>query len=460
MMHIQEAASAINARWQGSDVLFTGVSTDSRTLSQGDLFVALSGERFDGHRFIDVAQKQGAVAAMVKQEFDGTALATEFPLMRVSDTQLGLGQLAAYWRNRFTLPLVAITGSNGKTTVKEMLAAILRKAAGERMSGAEGSSQRVLATLGNLNNEIGMPLMLLRLREFHQYGVIEMGMNHAGEIDYLSRLAKPDVAVITNASTAHIAGLGSVEAIAQAKGEIFSGLNECGTAIINADDSYAPLWRELAGQRKIITFGFDKQSTITAEFETDVCGSSVRLHLPDGTQHVKLAVPGVHNVRNGLAAAAAAVALDVDGETIAVGLAAFEGVKGRLQIKHGLNQSVVIDDCYNANPESVRAALSVLAEAEGTRILVLGDMGELGAASVDLHRAIGEAARQFKVDKLLTLGKLSKYASDAYGQGARHFEDLEAMLETLMNSLGAGVTVLIKGSRFMQMERVVDRLTE
>ena len=457
-MHIQEAAHALNARWQGQDVLFTGVSTDSRTLHQGDLFVALSGERFDGHRFVDAAQRQGAVAAMVKLEFDETALATEFPLMRVSNTQLGLGQLAAYWRKRFTLPLVAVTGSNGKTTVKEMLAAILRKASREKAQGAERHSQRVLATLGNLNNEIGMPLMLLRLRENHQYGVIEMGMNHAGEIAYLTQLAKPDVAVITNASTAHIAGLGSAEAIAQAKGEIFSGLDESGVAIINADDCYAPLWRELAGKRKIIEFGLDKKAPVTAEFETDVCGSTVRLHLPSGTQNVNLGVPGIHNVRNSLAAAAAAVALDVDGETIAAGLESFEGVTGRLQRRRGLNQSVLIDDCYNANPESVRAALSVLAEAAGTKILVLGDMGELGTASGNLHRSIGEDARRFDLDKLFTIGKWSKYTSDAYGQGAQHFDDMETLLETLEHCLDADVTVLIKGSRFMQMERIADRL--
>lgn len=459
-MYLQEAAKALNTQWQGRDVLFTGVSTDSRALQQGDLFVALTGERFDGHRFVHAAHKQGAVAAMVKLEFDEKALSVEFPLMRVNNTRLGLGQLAAHWRSRFSLPFVAITGSNGKTTVKEMLAAILRQAAGEKTVKKEVDvdSSRVLATLGNLNNDIGVPLMLLRLRENHQYAVIEMGMNHAGEITYLTQLAKPDVAVITNASAAHIAGLSTVDAIAQAKGEIFAGLNEFGTAIINADDNYAPLWRELSGKRKIIEFGFNTNAQVTAEFKTEIHGSKVQLRLPDGVYDVYLKVPGIHNVKNALAAAAAATALEVDGRTIKAGLESFTGVKGRLEVKQGQNRSVLIDDSYNANPESVRAALTVLSAAAGKKILVLGDMGELGKASVDLHRTIGEEARTFNLDKFMTLGELSRHASDVYGQGAQHYSDIEVLLNELGNCLDADTTVLVKGSRFMQMERVINRL--
>jgi len=396
----------------------------------------------------------------VKLGFDETALSAEFPLIQVDNTLPALGRLAAYWRKRFSLPLVAITGSNGKTTVKEMLAAILRQAVKENpvKTDAVDNSTRVLATLGNLNNDIGVPMMLLRLREFHQYAVIEMGMNHAGEIAYLTQLAKPDVAVITNASAAHIAGLGSIDAIARAKGEIFAGLNESGIAIINADDYYAPLWRELVGKRKIVEFGFNAHAQITADFGGDIQGSRIRLRLPDGWYDVNLKLPGIHNVKNAMAAAAAAMALDVDGSTISAGLESFEGVKGRLEIKQGRNRSVLIDDSYNANPESVRAALAVLSTAPGKKILVLGDMGELGETSIDLHRDIGDAARTSNLDRLMTVGELSRHASDVYGQGAQHYQDLEVLMTDLEQCLDAETTVLVKGSRFMQMERVIKRL--
>lgn len=458
MMRLQEAAEALNARWQGNDVLFTGVSTDSRTLCPGELFVALTGERYDGHRFVRAAREQGAVAAMVGLEIDDAIRINDIPLIQVKDTRLSLGQLAAHWRHRFSMPLVAITGSNGKTTVKEMLASILCQAVGENTAASTDRISQVLATVGNLNNDIGVPLMLLRLREIHRYAVIEMGMNHVGEIACLTRLARPDVAVITNAGAAHIEGLGSIDAVAGAKGEIFAGLNQQGTAVINADDKYAPLWRTLIGEKSVIEFGFEATTQVTAEFTSEVYGSAVQLKLPDGVQNISLKVPGIHNIRNSLAAAAAAVALGVNGKTIAAGLECFKGVKGRLQIKQGKNHSVLIDDSYNANPESVKAALAVLAGAAGRKILVLGDMGELGNASGDLHRTIGEAARLFKLDGLLTLGDLSKHASDAYGRGAQHFSTMEALLDDLQNILAADVTVLVKGSRFMHMERVIDRL--
>jgi UDP-N-acetylmuramoyl-tripeptide--D-alanyl-D-alanine ligase len=457
-MRLQEAAEVLSARRQGDDVMFAGVSTDSRTVHPGELFIALSGEKFDGHRFVRAAREQGAVAAMVEHDLDDAAVSTDFPLVCVKNTRSSLGQLAAHWRQRFSMPLAAITGSNGKTTVKEMLASILSQATGEGAASPANQSSRVLATVGNLNNEIGVPLMLLRLRENHQYAVIEMGMNHAGEIAYLTGLAQPDVAVITNAGAAHIEGLGSIEAVARAKGEIFAGLSQQGTAVINANDEYAPLWRTLIGNRRAIEFGFNVSAQVTAEFTSEAYGSRVQLKLPDGIQDVNLKVPGIHNIRNSLAAAAAAVALGVNGRTIATGLEHFKGVKGRLQIKQGRNKSVLIDDSYNANPESVKAALAVLAAAAGKKILVLGDMGELGKAACDLHRTIGEEARLLKLDRLLTLGELSRCASDAYGQGAQHFSDMETLLDNLENWLDADVTVLVKGSRFMQMERIINRL--
>ncbi|MEZ5624020.1 MAG: UDP-N-acetylmuramoyl-tripeptide--D-alanyl-D-alanine ligase [Nitrosomonas sp.] len=457
-MRLQEAAEVLNARRQGDNVLFTGVSTDSRTVCPGELFVALTGENYDGHQFVRAAREQGAVAAMVEHDLNDAALSTDFPLVCVENTRSSLGQLSARWRQRFSMPLAAVTGSNGKTTVKEMLAAILRCAVEEGAVGPDDCPSRVLATVGNLNNDIGVPLMLLRLREIHQYAVIEMGMNHAGEIAYLTRLAQPDVAVITNAGAAHIEGLGSVEAVARAKGEIFAGLSQQGTAVINADDDYASLWRTLIGKRRVIDFGFSAKAQVSAEFKSEPYGSTIQLKLPDGIQHVTLKVLGTHNIRNGLAAAAAAVALGVNSGAIVAGLERFKGVQGRLQIKQGRNRSVLIDDSYNANPESVKAALAVLAAAAGKKILILGDMGELGKTARDLHRTIGEEARLLKLDELMTVGELSRCASDAYGQGARHFNDMETLLDSLENRLDAGVTVLVKGSRFMHMERIVNRL--
>lgn len=457
-MRLQEAAEVLNARRQGDNVLFTGVSTDSRTVCPGELFVALTGENYDGHQFVRAAREQGAVAAMVEHDLNDAALSTDFPLVCVENTRSSLGQLSARWRQRFSMPLAAVTGSNGKTTVKEMLAAILRCAVEEGAVGPDDCPSRVLATVGNLNNDIGVPLMLLRLREIHQYAVIEMGMNHAGEIAYLTRLAQPDVAVITNAGAAHIEGLGSVEAVARAKGEIFAGLSQQGAAVINADDDYAPLWRTLIGKRRVIDFGFSAKAQVSAEFKSEPYGSTIQLKLPDGIQHVTLKVPGTHNIRNGLAAAAAAVALGVNSGAIVAGLERFKGVQGRLQIKQGRNRSVLIDDSYNANPESVKAALAVLAAAAGKKILILGDMGELGKTARDLHRTIGEEARLLKLDGLMTVGELSRCASDAYGQGARHFNDMETLLDSLENRLDADVTILVKGSRFMHMERIVNRL--
>jgi UDP-N-acetylmuramoyl-tripeptide--D-alanyl-D-alanine ligase len=452
MMTIKEAAQMLCADWSGKDVLFTGVSTDSRTLKQGNLFVALTGENFDGSRFVGNAVEKGAVAAMLNQAADSNDLPVNIPLIRVKDTRLGLGQLAASWRNRFTLPVIAVTGSNGKTTVKEMIASILRQVT------VNESVDSILATEGNLNNDIGVPQMLLRLRQHHRYAVIEMGMNHKGEISYLTQLAKPTVALITNAGEAHIEGLGSVEAVARAKAEIFEELDRQGTAIINADDRYASLWRKCAGSRQIMDFGLRERARITAEYQTHSLISRMQLKLPDGIAEVELQVSGMHNIYNALAAAAATAALGISKELIASGLGSFRGVRGRMENKSGLRHARLIDDTYNANPESVRAALAVLAATQGKRILVLGDMGELGQSAVDLHRTIGRNARKAGLDQLLTLGELSAYATEEFGKGAQHFNTLDELLDVAKRLLADDVTLLIKGSRFMQMERVVKQL--
>jgi len=467
MMSLQEAAQVVSATLVGvqhdrpvaGKIDFTGVSTDSRALARGDLFVALVGPNFDGHDFIVQARDRGAMAALVQQDRLTGDQEYGIPLIQVQNTRLALGQLAAYWRKRFTVPLVAVTGSNGKTTVKEMIASILRRAAEQAAGGVQTDTpDAVLATQGNLNNDIGMPLTLLRLRERHRYAVIEMGMNHPGEISYLTRLAKPSVALITNAGDAHIQGLGSVEAVARAKGEIFEGLGQQGIAVINADDLHNGLWRELAGGRQIIDFGLKSKAKVSAAYKLAFSGAQMTLILPQGIEEVTLQVPGEHNVRNALAAAAAAVAVGVPSKTIASGLSVFGGVKGRMQKKCGVRGATLIDDCYNANPDSVRAALAVLARAEGKKVLVLGDMGELGDKGREFHEQIGDEARIAGIDELMALGDLSAYAAEKFGSGARHFRKMEDLLADIETLPGPDVTLLIKGSRFMQMERVVKRL--
>ncbi len=342
------------------------------------------------------------------------SLAQDIPLLLVDDTRLALGRLAGWWRSQFAIPVVAITGSNGKTTVKEMLASILREAA--------GSADAVLATQGNLNNDIGMPLTLLQLNAAHRYAVIEMGMNHPGEIDYLTRIAVPDVALINNASGAHLEGLGSVEAVAQAKGEIFAGLRHHGTAVINSDDSHAPIWRTLAGAHPLLEFGLNANADVSGTWHPLGGGQRLDVTAPQGMFAADLQVPGAHNALNALAATAAATVLNIPLETIAAGLEKFSGVAGRLQRKPGLHGASLIDDTYNANPASMRAAISVLAQATGKRILVLGDMGELGGEAAALHAEIGAEARRAGIERLYALGDLSVNTVREFGSGARHFD--------------------------------------
>jgi UDP-N-acetylmuramoyl-tripeptide--D-alanyl-D-alanine ligase len=447
MFRLDEAAVALGWHRSGPDVVVRGVTTDSRSIEPGDLFVALAGERFDGHDFVDRALAAGAAAALVsatvRVKTAGAAL------LLTGDTRVALGALASWWRARFDLPLVGITGSNGKTTVKDMLAGILR---------AEAGAEAVLATAGNLNNDIGLPLMLLRLRARHRFAVIEMGMNHLGEIAYLARLARPAVAAINNAGTAHVGELGSRDNIARAKGEIFEGLRVEGVKVINADDRYGALWRSLAPGHRIVDFALDAPAAVTGTFELTDGGSLVTIATPDGAAVARLRVPGIHNVRNALCAAAAAHALGIAPVTIAAGLSAFEGTKGRLQRKAGPGGSVIIDDTYNANPDSMQAAITWLAGLPGKRIFVMGDMGELGAESDVRHVEIGEFARDHGLDALFALGEASAGAARAFGEGARHFEDPDALVAAIEPECDAATKVLVKGSRFMRMERIVARL--
>ncbi|OYY45760.1 MAG: UDP-N-acetylmuramoyl-tripeptide--D-alanyl-D-alanine ligase [Gallionellales bacterium 35-53-114] len=449
MMPLSKVAQVLGGELVGQDVEFDAVSTDSRSINKGDLFVALHGDKFDGSQYVSLAAEKGAVAALVNAEsYHGETMPC--PLVLVKDTRLALGKLAGYWRDQFAIPLVAITGSNGKTTVKEMLTAILREAA--------GSEEAVLATQGNFNNDIGMPLTLLRLRKQHKYAVIEMGMNHTGEIDYLTRLASPDVAIINNAGSAHIANLGSLEAIAQAKGEIFAGLAKQGTAVISADEKFAPMWRVLAGSHPLVEFALDAPASVSAKAQVLDFIQLIEVATPLGKFAAKLQVPGLHNVRNALAATAAAVALKISPTVIAAGLEKFSGVAGRLQRRPALHGAVVIDDSYNANPMSLLAAIEVLTQARGKKMLVLGDMGELGIEASKMHAEMGAAARKLGVNQLYALGELSSYAVKEFGAGARHFLSAEELLEALKKELAADCTVLVKGSRFMKMERVVKEL--
>ena len=445
MMDLQEAARATGGKLQGANARFAGVTTDSRKLSAGDLFVALKGERFDGHAYVAEAMSRGAVAAMVSQP---AAVPMPLPQVVVPDTRIALGRLAGHWRGRFAMPLVALTGSNGKTTVKEMLTAILAVHCGSR--------SMVLATQGNLNNDIGMPLTLLGLREQHRYAVIEMGMNHEGEIDYLTRIAQPGVALVNNAQRAHVGILGSVEAIARAKGEIYAGLKPSGIAIVNADDAFAGYWKKLNAGRRIVTFGLSGDADVRATVE----GPQVRFVTPADAFAVVLQVSGEHNVRNALAACAAAHALEIPPRDMQDALSHFAGVPGRLQRRPGRSGSTVIDDTYNANPESMKAAIRVLAMQAGRTVFVMGDMGELGSESAAMHAEVGAFARESHVDALLATGEASRRAVDAFGRGARHFDSIEELVEAAGHEAAQGATILVKGSRFMQMERVADALAQ
>lgn len=446
---LSELAAAVGGRCRGADRRFCGVSTDTRTLRAGDLFIALRGPRFDAHDFLEEARTGGAVGALIDRPVD-----TELPAVCVDDTRAALGRLAAHWRGRFDIPVIGVTGSNGKTTVKEMLGAILAQ------RGA------ALVTQGNLNNDIGVPLTLLGLGRGHRHAVIEMGAGRPGDIDRLSRIAHPAVAVITNAAPAHLAGFGDVTGVARAKGEIFNGLDEDGTAVINIDDPHAGLWRALAGRRRIITFGLGRHAEVRASAlrVNEPPGCAFTLHTPAGDAEVRLGLAGRHNVMNALAAAAAAGAVGMTLAEIVRGLESVQPVPHRLQLRRGIGGARLIDDTYNANPASVSAALEVLAAATGLKLLVLGDMGELGDGARALHEQIGRQARDAGIDRLYALGELARSAATAFGEGARHFSASGALSDALRAELAGAVpgappvTVLVKGSRSMRMEQVADAL--
>ena len=450
-MSLSKAAAAINANFSGEDILFSGCSTDSRTIEDGNLFIALTGENFDGHDYASLAEENGASSLMLEREISHTK-----PTLQVKDTRKAMGLLAKCWRDEINIPLVAITGSNGKTTVKEMVSSILSEIS------------EVHATSGNFNNDIGVPLTMFGLDKKHQYAVIEMGANHPGEIEWLSSIANPNVAVITQCAPSHLEGFGSIEGVAKAKAEIYSGLQSNGTAIINADDEYAAFWKDTCEHLNQRSFGIESEhADVRAnniEPLTESASIQFELVCDQGTIEIVLPLSGEHNVMNALAASACCLSLDVSLTSIKKGLENMLPVKGRLQVKAGKQGSRIIDDTYNANPKSLEAALKVLSRYKGSRYLVLGDMGELGETATELHKDAGKIAKQLGIDKIFTLGELSINTLQGFGSHSFHFESHDELNQALMNLLDEDededATVLVKGSRAMQMERVVNALTE
>jgi UDP-N-acetylmuramoyl-tripeptide--D-alanyl-D-alanine ligase len=441
-MRLNKIAGLLNGKLIGSDAYVTAVSTDSRSLNSGALFVAIQGPRFDGHEFVNAAQRQGAVGAVVSRTLPST-----LPQIRVADTRLALGGLGAAWRERFCGPLIALTGSNGKTTVKEMLAAILR---------CRGD---VLATAGNQNNDIGVPLTLLRLGK-EQYAVIEMGANHRGEIGYLSNLVQPDVALITNAGPAHLEGFGDLNGVAQGKGEIFQGLRSPGVAVINRDDPYAAYWTSLLRNRDIVDFSLEHPAQVEGRV-LDLAHNHLRLSVAGRSVEMKLPLPGLHNLRNALAAAAASIAVGATLDEIQQGLQSSYVVSGRLQYLQGNNGVTVINDTYNANPASLHAALRTVGAVQGDKWLVLGDMAELGAEAEVLHKEAGILARAASFQRCYAIGNYSRRTAVAFGAEGMHYNNVEELIRELQWAIaqcGEKLTILIKGSRSMHMERVVDAL--
>lgn len=422
------------------------LSTDSRTLSTGDVFLALQGDNFDGHRYLEQVQKAGASAAIVAQRQNEVKL----PQIVLGDTRQALHQLAYAWRERFTLPLIAVTGSNGKTTTKEMVASILRAWLGE---------EQVLATLGNLNNDLGVPLSILRLRSVHQAAVLELGMNHPGEISVLAAMAQPTIALVNNAQREHQEFMHTVAAVAQENGSVLSYLPQEGVAVFPGDEEYTELWSSLSAGRKQVRFGFDRHHEVYADdIFAEPAHTRFTLHLGNDEGTVTLATPGVHNLRNALAAAACAQAAGAPLSAIVTGLEAFRPVSGRMQAKSLTSGFQLIDDTYNANPDSVRAAIDVLAQLSGRKVLVLGNMAEIGDSCTEAHAEVGTYAKERGVDELLTLGNDARHAAQAFGARAHQFEafeDMVAYLQALEPS-----HILIKGSRSARMERVVSALED
>jgi UDP-N-acetylmuramoyl-tripeptide--D-alanyl-D-alanine ligase len=439
-------AQACGGELIGADRAYSGVSSDTRTLKHGELFAALRGPRFNANDFVAAAQAAGAAGALVD-----TRVEHSITQILVNDTLQALQVSSAAWRAQFTLPVVGVAGSNGKTTCKEMTAAILQR------------TGETLHTRGSLNNHIGVPLTLHRIEATHRHAVIEIGTNHPGEVAALCKLARPTVGLITNAGAEHLEGFGTIEGAARAEGEMIADLDATHTAVLNADDEFAPLWRGMTRAR-VITFGIDQPADYTArDIHTAIGGEGFvtrfQMGTPRCTQAIEMQLAGRHNVLNALCAAAAAVAAGASLDDVRQGLATMRPVPGRLQFKTAPSGAWIVDDSYNANPSSMKAGIEVLANVDARRWLVMGDMGELGDAAVESHAEIGRFARLHGVDRLFATGKLSALAVEAFGSGAEWFADSETLARAVGAELTREVCVLVKGSRSSRLERVVDALT-
>lgn len=477
---LAQIASSLCVDLVGEDRIFSKISINTRTLEKGDLFVAIQGDNFDAHEYIEQAEEKGACALVVERCCSST-----LPQIIVENTRVALGDIASLWSSAFSLPIVAITGSCGKTSVKEMTAAIFQQTYIDNATEKEV----ILSTKGNLNNDIGVPLTLLRLKKEHKVAVVELGANHIGEIKYLVDMVQPDVAVITNVTHAHIEGFGSIEGVARAKAEIYSGLESDGTAVINADDDFAEYWNKLCqkqpsenGDIKILTFGLKNEADISADYKKCHDGFELVLKTPAGEQAVHLKQFGLHNIYNALAATAVTLASGCSLDKIKSGLEVFTNASGRLEKKQGLNHSIIFDDTYNANPGSVRAGIDaikqvandvgskIVGKAGGEAMLVLGDMGELGEESEQLHYQLGEDAAKMGITQLMTVGTMSQKTTEAYNASmvemsekesvAIHFNNKIDLIYDLKNKLHEQSVVLVKGSRAMAMEEVVEALLD
>ncbi|MCH9769357.1 MAG: UDP-N-acetylmuramoyl-tripeptide--D-alanyl-D-alanine ligase [Gammaproteobacteria bacterium] len=444
-MQLAKIASALTAELIGSDVEFNGVSIDSRSVQPGELFIALKGPNFDGHDYIVDAKKRGAVAVIVSD-----AVTTDLPLLKVINTRDALFELARYHRGKLKLPIIAVTGSCGKTTTRALLAQVFSQAG------------KVLASEGSFNNDIGVPLTLLKITSEHDYAIIEMGANHSGEIAKLTHLVKPTVAIVTNVGPAHLEGFGSLDGVACAKAEIFQGLSTKGTAIINNDDAYASFWRNTLTENKVLCFAVHNAANVRAKNIrlTTKMTAIFDLVLAKQQIEIKLKVLGAHNVYNALAAATAATVFKIPIEKIKRGLEKALAVNRRLMEYAGLKGATIIDDSYNANPTSVAAAIHLIGARKGVPTLVLADMGELGDAAERLHAEIGELAKQAGIKQLYCYGQLTQHAVAAYGENAHYFKDRAALIDTLRDNITSDMVILIKGSNAMGMEQVVSALKE
>jgi UDP-N-acetylmuramoyl-tripeptide--D-alanyl-D-alanine ligase len=442
---LAEIAEITNGEMHGHEVVVHGLSTDTRNMVAENLFVALMGDSFDPHEVIEAGDASQASAVLVQRKVN-----TTLPQVVVNDTYQALHQLALAWRKRFSLPVIGVTGSNGKTSVKELIKKIL---CASLSSSSLSPEDEVLATVGNLNNHIGVPLTLSRLNESHRYAVIEMGANHIGEIAVLAKLAEPNVGVITNIGPAHLEGFGSIEGVLQAKTELYQNLSDNGIGVINADDHYKNELEDKLGARMKISFGVEKEADVSGK---QISIDQVEIKTPIGEIRVTSQIMGMHALLNILAATAVSLALGLELDDIKAGIEKTQAVPGRLVRLAGLAGSTVLDDSYNANPASLAAALDVQANEPGEHWLVLGDMGELGDESTFMHKKASEVAKQFGVTKLFAYGELTKLSVKEFGAGATHFNSHSELVTKLQSELTAGVCVLVKGSRLMQLEKVVE----